>query len=541
MKWLESVGLMCVVIFAVGNVHSDESKDKQVEAEKTVFKEPNIPGDALLALFFSSPSDMKKLVLSSARKEGVDMDLGKYDGKWGIEVPSPSAIDNDYSLVLKSESKHYAIAIDLGRDYAFNKDEFVVQYEVKFTDGQTCGGAYIKLLSASPDLDLKNFHDKTPYTIMFGPDKCGTDGRIHFIFRHKNPKTGKFEEKHMQKVSAKLDDFTDKKTHLYTLVTRTDNSFEIYVDQSLVKSGNLLTDFEPAVNPPAEVDDPEDKKPEDWDERERIPDPEAKKPDDWDESVPQFIKDDDAVRPPGWLVDTPKFIPDPDAKMPEDWNVETDGDWEAPMIENPECASAPGCGLWEKPTKLNPNFKGKWSAPLIANPNYKGIWKPRKIPNPDFFEDSHPYKMTPIRALGLELWSISTGIAFDNFFIGTSKKGADEFAAETWVIKEKAERDAMPSGASVIDGIRELFNQYPYHAGGAIVGALLVIALLLFCCCRSSSRDYDAHYKKSDEPQPDVEEKEVSDVEDEDEDDVEQSDKEDKLEGTATRQRTRKE
>ncbi|VDO04518.1 unnamed protein product [Rodentolepis nana] len=520
-------------------VHSDGINDEQVEIERAVFKEPKVPEDTLLALFFSSPSDMKKLVLSSARKEKVDVELGKYDGKWAIEVPPLSAIDNDYALVLKSESKHYAIAVDLGRDYAFNKDEFVVQYEVKFTEGQTCGGAYVKLLSASPDLDLKNFHDKTPYTIMFGPDKCGLDHKLHFIFRHKNPKTGEFEEKHMQKVSERLDDyFTDKKTHLYTLVTRTDNSFEIYVDRFIVKHGNLLTDFVPAVNPPTEIDDPEDKKPDDWDERERIPNLEAKKPDDWDESAPQFITDDDAVMPSGWLLDTPKFIPDPDAKMPEDWNVETDGDWEAPMIENPECKSAPGCGPWEKPTKLNPNFKGKWSPPMITNPNYKGVWKPRKIPNPDFFEDTHPYKMTPIRALGLELWSISTGVVFDNFFVGTSKKAAFEFAEETWVIKEKAEREAMPRGASVLDGIRELFSQYPYYAGGAVVGVILVVALLLFCCCRPSLRD-DAQYKKSDEPQPDSEEKE--DSAGEEEDDIVESDKEEKPDGTATRQRIRKE
>lgn len=60
--------------------------------------------------------------------------------------------------------------------------------------------------------------DKTPYTIMFGPDKCGEDYKLHFIFRHKNPKTGEYEEKHAKKPDADLRSyFTDKKTHLYTL------------------------------------------------------------------------------------------------------------------------------------------------------------------------------------------------------------------------------------------------------------------------------------------------------------------------------------
>lgn len=63
--------------------------------------------------------------------------------------------------------------------------------------------------------------DKTPYTIMFGPDKCGEDYKLHFIFRHKNPKTGEYEEKHAKKSDSDLRTYyTDKKTHLYTLGKR---------------------------------------------------------------------------------------------------------------------------------------------------------------------------------------------------------------------------------------------------------------------------------------------------------------------------------
>lgn len=62
--------------------------------------------------------------------------------------------------------------------------------------------------------------------------------------------------------------------------------------------------------------DPNAKKPEDWDERERIADPEDKKPAGYD--------------------DIPASIPDPEAKKPEDWNDEDDGDWEPPTIPNPE-------------------------------------------------------------------------------------------------------------------------------------------------------------------------------------------------------------
>lgn len=64
-------------------------------------------------------------------------------------------------------------------------------------------------------------------------------------------------------------------------VLNPDNSYEMFIDQSSVSHGSLLHDVVPPVNPPKEIDDPTDSKPQDWDERAKIPDPEAVKPDDW--------------------------------------------------------------------------------------------------------------------------------------------------------------------------------------------------------------------------------------------------------------------
>lgn len=220
---------------------------------------------------------------------------------------------------------------------------------------------------------------------------------MHFIFRHKNPKDGSFSEKHAKKPAGRLEDyFKDGKPHLYTLAIYPDNTFEAYVDYKVINKGSLLDDFTPPVNPPVEIDDPEDHKPEDWDEREKIPDPDAKKPDDWDEDEPEQIPDDNAVKPEGWLDDEPETIPDPSAEKPDDWDEDMDGTWEAPLIDNPACKSAPGCGQWKPPMKSNPKYKGKWRPAMIDNPNYKGKWRPRRIPNPDFFEDLEPFKMSPI-------------------------------------------------------------------------------------------------------------------------------------------------
>merc|ERR1719399_2265815 len=142
------------------------------------------------------------------------------------------------------------------------------------------------------DLDLSALKDDTPYTIMFGPDKCGATNKVHFIFRHQNPVSKEWEEKHLKDPPMPK---TDKKVHLYTLAVRADNSYEIFIDQKSAKKGSLLTDFDPPVNPPKKIDDPTDKKPDDWVDAKKIDDPTASKPSDWDEDAPMMVEDEDAT------------------------------------------------------------------------------------------------------------------------------------------------------------------------------------------------------------------------------------------------------
>ena len=89
------------------------------------------------------------------------------------------------------------------------------------------------------------------------------------------------------------------------------NTYDVRFNGETESLGNLLEDFTPEVNPPKEIDDPEDFKPEDWVDTKRIADPEAKKPEDWDEDAPYEIPDMDAEMPEDWLVDEPSVIPDP--------------------------------------------------------------------------------------------------------------------------------------------------------------------------------------------------------------------------------------
>eukprot|EP00493_Phyllostaurus_siculus_P022406 UN22738 len=174
-----------------------------------------------------------------------------------------------------------------------------------------------------------------------------------------------------------------------------------------------------------------------------------------------MISDPDAVKPDDWLEDESKLIADPNAEKPSDWDDDMDGEWEAPQIDNPKCESVSGCGEWKVPQIKNPEYKGKWRAPMISNPSYKGKWKPRNIPNPDFFEDKEPYKMTSIAALGLELWSMSDNIHFDNFLITDDRNVADQWAKDTWELKHKEELSGG-SSSSVVQAVMDITNERPW-------------------------------------------------------------------------------
>lgn len=75
------------------------------------------------------------------------------------------------------------------------------------------------------------------------------------------------------------------------------------------------------------------------------------------------------------------------------------------------------------------------------------MWKPRKIPNPAYFEDLHPFRMTPFSAVGLELWSMTNDIFFDNFFITNDRNTAERWANDGWGLKKAAEGAAEVSSA----------------------------------------------------------------------------------------------
>ncbi|KAJ5505469.1 Concanavalin A-like lectin/glucanase subgroup [Penicillium expansum] len=355
----------------MGYAHAEEET-----ADTTVIDKPAFTPTSLKAPFLEQFTDdwESRWKPSHAKKDDKSEEEWAYVGEWAVEEPSIfKGIDGDKGLVVKNAAAHHAISAKFPKKIDNKGKTLVVQYEVKPQNSLVCGGAYLKLLQENKKLHQEEFSNATPYVIMFGPDKCGATNKVHFIFRHKNPKTGEYEEKHLKTPPVAR---TNKVTSLYTLIVNPDQTFEILINGDSAKKGSLLEDFNPPVNPEKEIDDPKDSKPADWVDEVQIADPEATKPADWNEEAPFEILDEAATQPEDWLEDEAESIPDPEAEKPEDWDDEEDGDWLAPTVPNPKCADVSGCGTWTRPLIKNPEYKGKWEAPLIDNPAYKGVWAP---------------------------------------------------------------------------------------------------------------------------------------------------------------------
>ena len=321
-------------------------------------------------------------------------------GAWKWTAGEFNADSTDKGIQTSEDARFYGLSAKMDAPFTNKDKELVVQMTVKHEQDLDCGGAYIKLTG---DMDQSKFGGDTPYQIMFGPDICGpSNKKTHVIFNYP-PKNENLLIKDQVKVES------DRLTHLYTLVVRPDNTFEVLIDNESVKTGSLEENFDFLL--PKEIKDPSVSKPADWVDKKKIADPEDVKPEGWD--------------------DIAKEIPDADASKPDDWDDEEDGEWEAPMVPNPE-------------------YKGAWKPKMIPNPEYKGEWVHPMIPNPDYAEDSELHvRCKDCTHVGFELWQVKTGTIFDDIIVTDSLAEAQAYAAETWAKKVGPEKEAFEEAEKI--------------------------------------------------------------------------------------------
>jgi calnexin len=98
--------------------------------------------------------------------------LANYTGEWKVRTPPRPHCDTfERLLTMSSASSYSAISTRITPPVAAVHDAFVVQYEVRFIENVTCGGAYLKLFS-DPSFSPLALSNETRHFMMFGPDLC---------------------------------------------------------------------------------------------------------------------------------------------------------------------------------------------------------------------------------------------------------------------------------------------------------------------------------------------------------------------------------
>merc|ERR1712093_532663 len=293
-------------------------------------------------------------------------------------------------LQTSQDAKFYAISAK-SKEFSNEGKTLVVQFSVKHEQDIDCGGGYLKLAPAGAQGE--KFNGDSKYNIMFGPDICGSSTKkTHVIFNYKDKNLDKKKEVRCE---------SDTLSHLYTLIVKPDNTYEVQLDMNKVDSGSLAEGWD--FLEPKEIRDPDEKKPKDWVDEAEIDDPTDKKPDGYD--------------------DIPAKIADPKAKKPDDWDDESDGTWEAPQIDNPA-------------------YKGAWKAKRIKNPAYKGVWEAKLIDNPKYAPDDKLYSYKSFNAVGIDVWQVKSGTIFDNILVTDDVEYAKAHGEKTWKAGKDAEKAA---------------------------------------------------------------------------------------------------
>merc|ERR1712216_438388 len=221
-------------------------------------------------------------------------------GKWELAAGKWSKDEKeDRGIKTAEDSKFFGISASFD-SFSNEGKELIVQYQAKYEKDVECGGGYLKI---GPKMDdATKFGDPTVYNIMFGPDKCGYTKRTHLIFTYKGKNV-------LKKADLDYKQEGEGTSHLYRLILKPDNTARVEIDGEKIYEGSIKED---------------------------------------------------------WEVLKPKTIDDPDAKKPDDWDDEEDGEWEPPMKDNPEFK-----GEWSVKRISNPAYKGFWEAKKIANPEYQ--------------------------------------------------------------------------------------------------------------------------------------------------------------------------
>jgi len=175
-----------------------------------------------------SGADLSSWVQSTARDAGERGAIELSAGKWVTDEKAERGLRT-------SEDARFYVYSKTFPEFSNKDKNLVIQYSLKHENVFDCGGGYLKLHPKG--LDQAGYTGDSAYSIMFGPDHCGSTSRVHFILNYKG-------KNHLIKNDIDASGFKDALTHTYTLILKPDNTFSVLVDGEEKSSGSIEDNFD---------------------------------------------------------------------------------------------------------------------------------------------------------------------------------------------------------------------------------------------------------------------------------------------------------
>jgi len=159
------------------------------------------------------------------------------------ETFSPQGRPMEKAMVLKSRNAKHGVSYKFVDPITLKNKSLIIQYEFRAQHSFTCSGAYIKLFS-DENFNPETLNEETPYSILFGPDRCGPNKSIKLIITTYDAIRGLYFKSTLKNMPSFPNDFL---SHLYTLIIRPNGFFQILFDNTPIRRGYLQRDFDPPI------------------------------------------------------------------------------------------------------------------------------------------------------------------------------------------------------------------------------------------------------------------------------------------------------
>ncbi|KXN71305.1 concanavalin A-like lectin/glucanase, partial [Conidiobolus coronatus NRRL 28638] len=153
---------------------------------------------------------------------------GKFELSSGTDEISKNA---PKGLMTTEDEKLYAISSQFDNRFDNTDKDFIVQFSVRFEQGEECADGKIKILD---DIDQLKFAKSTKFNLSFGPNICAG---------YRNLEAALTYDGIVHRMSNQFDIPEDSYSHQYTFIIKSKGKIRILMDNKVLANGSISTYF----------------------------------------------------------------------------------------------------------------------------------------------------------------------------------------------------------------------------------------------------------------------------------------------------------